>query len=164
MKPQGFTRRYLEEVGFEGWVVVREFSKQMVPLGKQGVYLVYRLASDPASFLTRSPAGTHKGRDPTVPVGSLVRRWIPEANVVYIGKAHLTQSSDLRRRVWAYIRQGRGGKAGHWGGRVAWQLADNQDLVVAWAETQRDPRTVEVELLSEFATRFGRLPFANLSA
>lgn len=81
---------------------------------------------------------------------------------MYIGKANLTSRSDLRRRVWAYVRQGRGANAGHWGGRATWQLADWSDLLIAWMPTDRDPRTVEREMLGAFGRDHGKLPFANL--
>lgn len=126
-------------------------------------YLAFRDSDERASFLRQNPAGTHKGKDPTISVSELKRNWITDTHVVYIGKAHLTKTSDLRRRVWAFVRQGRGGKAGHWGGRATWQLADSPSLLIAWRATDRDPRVVEREMLAAFVDIYGRLPFANLT-
>lgn len=157
-----FTHAGLEDVGFEGWIPARSLYRDVVPKGVGGVYLAYRAPNEPPTFLPRSSAGPHKGRNPTIPVGDLQRAWVPESQVVYIGKANLTPRSDLRRRVWAYVRQGRGATAGHWGGRATWQLADSSDLLIAWMATDRDPRAVEREMLAVFVKNHGRLPFANL--
>jgi excinuclease UvrABC nuclease subunit len=76
--------------------------------------------------------------------------------VLYIGKA-----DALRRRVRQYMAFGAGRPVGHWGGRLIWQLADSDALLVAWRETA-EPLRVEAELLNAFADVFGSLPFANL--
>lgn len=157
-----FIRPELEEVGFEGWIPARNLQSVAVPKGVGGVYLAYRASNEPPTFLSESPAGTHKGRNPTLSVTDLERAWVPESRVVYIGKASLTPGSDLRRRAWAYVRQGRGASAGHWGGRATWRLADSSDLLLAWMATDRDPRAVEQEMLAAFLKNHGRLPFANL--
>lgn len=157
-----FTRAALAEIGFTGWIPTRGLVRDDVPKGVQGVYLAMRDRSTPPRFPRTSAAGEHKRRDPTIPVAELERAWIPSTGVVYIGKAHLTSSSDLQRRVWSFVRQGRGHNAGHWGGRAAWQLADGKELLIAWWVTDRDPRKVEGELLATFVTNFGRLPFADL--
>jgi hypothetical protein len=157
-----FTPAALTKLGFAGWVPAREFVRDAVPKGVQGVYLAMRDRSTPPRFLPASAAGKHKSRDPTIPVTVLEAGWVPTTGLVYIGKAHLTSQSDLQRRVWSFVRQGRGHNAGHWGGRAAWQLADAEELLIAWWVTERDPRKVESELLALFVTQFGRLPFANL--
>lgn len=157
-----FTRAELEQVGFLGWTPAGGLTRNALPKGIQGVYIAYRRTADAPMFLSVSSAGMRRGRDPTIPIPDLVEAWIPECQVVYIGKAHLTATSDLQKRVWAFVRQGRGRNAGHWGGRATWQLADGQKLLVAWMETKRDPREVESELLTTFVKRNGRLPFANM--
>lgn len=60
--------------------------------------------------------------------------------VVYIGKAGKQGGrATLRSRLRAYLRQGRGHRAGHWGGRMVWLIAD-------------------------FVACFGQRPFANRRA
>ena len=157
-----FTRSDLERFGFEGWIPAADFHPDAVPTGVGGVYVAYRASNEPPIFLPTSSAGTRDGRDPTLPVEVLQRAWVLESHIVYIGKADLTPGSGLRKRVWAYVRQGRGRSAGHWGGRATWQLADGPDLLVAWMATDRDPRDVEREMLAAFLKDHGRLPFANL--
>jgi hypothetical protein len=157
-----FTRTALENLGFTGWIPARDLVRNDVPKGVQGVYLALRDRTTPLRFLRTNPSGWHKRRDPTISAAELESAWIPSTRVVYIGKANLTPRSDLQRRVWSFVRQGRGRNAGHWGGRAAWQLADGPELLIAWWPTQRDARAVERELLAAFVAKFGRLPFANL--
>ena len=57
---------------------------------------------------------------------------------------------------------GAGKTVGHWGGRLIWQLADADQLIVAWKETPgRVPRQVEAELIRLFRQQYGKPPFAN---
>lgn len=78
---------------------------------------------------------------------------------MYIGKA-----TSLRKRLGQLLRFGAGANVGHWGGRYLWQLADADDLVIAWKETPMiDPRMVEASMLQDYVTHYGRLPFANLT-
>ncbi len=159
-----FARGDLEQVGFLGWTPADELTRNALPKGAQGVYIAYRQTAKAPTFLSVSSAGMRKGRDPTIPIPDLFDAWVPESQVVYIGKADLTATSDLQKRVWAFVRQGRGRNAGHWGGRATWQLTDGQKLLVAWMETKRNPREVESEFLAAFVAAFDRLPFANMIA
>jgi len=156
----------LRDSGFDGFVAVcslRETAARSVP-PTPGVYLVVRPSSAPAHFLSESTGGWHKGRDPTVPVTVLEGAWIPEALVLYIGKAGKVGSdANLRDRIRAYLSFGAGRRVGHWGGRFIWQLANQDDLLVAWrVATAAEARPLERALLADFRRCYaGRLPFAN---
>lgn len=129
-----------------------------------GVYLLVRHSRRTARFSAQSCGGRFKGRDPTLPVGSLRKRWVHGAKVLYIGKAGgATNRATLYSRIRAYMRFGLGEPISHWGGRCIWQLTDAHSLRIYWKPTaRRSPREVEKRLLAAFLRRYGRLPFANL--
>ncbi len=153
-----FHRSALEAAGFTGWTPFRDLPSASVP-AKEGIYIVFRESLDPPTFLTRSPAGHFKGRDPTVPVATLAAKWVPGAHVMNIGMA-----TSLRQRLDTYRRYGEGQPVGHQGGRYIWQLADSADLLVAWMATDEDPPDAEARLIRAFMDEYGALPFANLNA
>lgn len=155
--PLAFDREALEAEGFMGFVSVGSLRDgcREVP-ESAGVYVVVRFGDAPMSFLAESVGGRFKDRDPSLDVARLENEWVDGAEVLYIGSA-----GSLRRRIDQLVRFGRGEPIGHWGGRAPWQLADHEELAVAW-QTADDPVGREAALLAEFRERFGRLPFANL--
>jgi len=129
-----------------------------------GVYILERSQPTPVAFLAANPGGRFKGRDPTVSISRLEERWIPSADVVYIGKAGGNdQRATLRSRIRSFMQFGLGKPCSHWGGRCIWQLADAEALRVYWAVTHDgEPTTVESRLIDAFRQSYARLPFANL--
>ena len=124
-----------------------------------GTYIVYRPSTAAPRFVKIGTGGHFKGRDPNEATAVLAAAWVPDTRTVYIGKGN-----KLRQRLRAYARFGAGEPVGHWGGRYIWQLADADQLLVAWrvledAGTARDD---ERRLLDRFAELHGRRPFANL--
>jgi len=117
-----------------------------------------RTAEQPPDFLEVSAAGWFKGKDPTTTGKMLATAWVADVPVVYVGKA-----ANLSTRLTQYRRHGAGAKVGHWGGRYIWQLADRDDLLVAWKATPgEDPEDAESTLIDAFIAAHGALPFANL--
>ena len=151
-----FTREGLAAAGFVGFVNWAELSWDEVPSG-QGVYVVMTDGPDPPEYLSRSPAGWFKRRDPTGSRTTLEAAWVEGCPLVYIGKA-----ARLRTRLRQYRDHGQGKPVGHWGGRYIWQLSNSGDLVVAWRVTDEDPEQLEKEMLAAFLDQYGQLPFANL--
>lgn len=158
-------RSDLEELGFTGFVPFADLPTAEVPLGS-GVYAVLRPASERPTFLGDSPADRFKGRDPSVTQNVLQRKWVADADVIYIGKAAMGSNGrrGLRKRLDEYRKHGAGdAKAAHWGGRYIWQLADSNDLLVAWLPTpDEDPEVIEARLIGVFRGATASLPFANL--
>lgn len=163
MLVSSWDRRGLEAAGFEGFATISALPDTPVPR-VAGVYVVLRTSDDPVRFRERSPAGHRKGRDPSVPVEVLEEAWIEGAGVLYVGKAGagVGGSRGLRVRLSEYRRHGSAEGSSHWGGRFIWQLADADELLVAWLPTtDREPEILERELISAFRRQFGGRPFAN---
>lgn len=161
--PQHFARASLEAVGYVGWQTWEQLrSTQLTDVPRTpGCYVVYRRDTDIPAFLPANPGGRFKGKDPTIPLERMAAGRVPGANVVYVGKA-----DDLRTRLKAYARFGAGDPVAHWGGRLIWQLADSDELLVAWCPitTTQPARDHEKILPARFAERHGgRRPLANLT-
>lgn len=146
--------------GFTGFIPVSELrgnTKVMPECG--GVYIVVRESDNAPEFLAEGTGGFFKGKNPNVSIEELKANYVADSEVVYIGKA-----TSLRKRVGQLLRFGAGSAIGHWGGRYLWQLADADNLLIAWKPTPEcDPRSEEVRMLEDFVSFHGRLPFANLT-
>lgn len=149
--------------GFEGFVSFDELQNgglEAVP-ATSGVYLVVRPAKSDPVFLDESCGGHLKGKNPTELVDVLKAKWVAGTPVIYIGKG-----DNLRRRLKQYAAFGAGRRVGHWGGRYIWQLADRDELVVAWkpCSPEQTAAAVEAELVAAFKrANSARLPFANIA-
>lgn len=162
------TRAALEQRGFLGFVPFSALSRAGLP-DTPGVYAVLRESLDPPAFLESSAACARPGRRggpdrlATEPVSALATNWVDAVEVVYIGKADARKhGGGLETRLKEYLLHGTGKRPKHWGGRYIWQLADHEELLVAWLETAGDAASVESAMLKEFVRKTGRLPFANL--
>lgn len=159
-----FDKEGLVDEGFVGFTSFAELALSEVPQSP-GVYAVLMPEVFTARFMVTSAGGHLKGKDPSVAEDVLPARWVTDAEVLYIGKAGAgkTAKRGLRKRIQEFADFGRGAPVGHWGGRLLWQLADSQDLVIAWKVLP--PALVdatEARYQAEFLAVHGRLPFANL--
>ncbi len=156
-----FTREALTADGYRGWVVFTELRPggSAVVEPDPGTYVVYRSTAGDPGFLTANPAGRFKNRDPTVGLDALEANWVDGAHVLYIGKA-----DSLTVRVRAMAAFADGVRTGHWGGRLAWQLADASEFLFAWRPLREGFPTAladETEMVGLFRRAYGRSPFAN---
>lgn len=155
-----FTRTTLEKHGFAGWSPIRDLTTAIAQIDRDagGIYVVLRSTAIQPTFLEASPAGRFRG-DPTVTLAALRANWVPDADVLYIGKA---DRGRLRQRLRELEGFGRGTRHRHWGGRLLWQLPDSADLIVSWKKISAEPpRNVETKLLAAFRAAHGHAPFAN---
>jgi hypothetical protein len=151
------------EDGFSGYVSFTELRASGVSAvtPRAGIYIVVRRSTEKPTFLVESCGGRFKDREPAVACELLAATWIPEAPIIYVGKA-----GSLLVRLTAYADFGVGKRVGHWGGRYIWQLADRDELLVAWKECPagETPETADAELVRDFKRAHdGRRPFANIA-
>ena len=66
-----------------------------------GSCIVYRPSAAAPGFVEVGTGGRFKGRDANVPITTLAAAWVPETQMVYIGKG-----DDLRQRLRTYARFG----------------------------------------------------------
>jgi hypothetical protein len=154
----------LKARGFEGFRAVSALHDDRcveVPVAR-GVYALMRESLGAPEFLAKSVGGWYRGQDPSAT--RLEEQWVPGAQVLYFGRAAGPGvRSLLQQRVKRYLRFGHGKRVAHWGGRLVWQLADHESLLVAWLPTpEHDPAAVEAQLIQVFFTHHRKLPFANL--
>jgi hypothetical protein len=162
-------RQSLKQDGFTGFRPIAELDINRIPQ-KCGIFAVL-LPGGPARsgsrprFLAKSTAGIFKKKDPTLPADTLDAEWVDGADVLYLGKAGPGSKGNrgLRRQIQEFVDFGRGRPPGHWDGRLVWQLAAADTLVIAWKELPvQDLAAAEAHYHAAFAEGFGRLPFANL--
>jgi len=160
-RDEALTIDALRREGFDAFVTFAALrSNPSAIAAAAGVYVVLRRSTEAPSFLETSCGGHFKGRNPTARVDALERKWVPTAQVVYIGKG-----DRLQRRLRQYADFGASHPVGHWGGRYVWQLADSDQLLVAWKTCGAGETAAELEaaLVGRFKRAFGRLPFANIA-
>jgi hypothetical protein len=163
-RPMDWSQSGLEQAGFSGWVPFSALGTANVP-ADPGVYVVLRPDNTTPLFLPVSPAGWFKGKDPSVPIADLEKSWVPDASLLYVGKANGGRDGrrGLRTRLDEYRRYGAGTPVAHRGGRYVWQLADSDDLLVGWKTTADGiARELERNMIAEFKAMHSKRPFANL--
>lgn len=158
-------RSKIEENGFWGFKTVKELweSRKDIPK-KMGVYLVIDSNFKNTEFINPGVGGFFKGKDPNVPISELKENYVPNSQVVYIGKAGGSDvKATLHSRIGQYLSFGKTKKVGHSGGRYIWQIKNHEKLIFCWKETpNKEPVNVERDLINEFIEQFDKLPYANL--
>ncbi|MEW9872581.1 hypothetical protein [Arthrobacter sp. HS15c] len=154
----------LKDDGFAGFRSFEQLDINSVPR-VPGIYAVLKPEGFERLFLAKSVGGWFKNRDPSMLQAALEKEWVGDADVLYVGKAGpgSTGNRGLRKRIQEFVDFGGGKPVGHWGGRLLWQLAESQSLVIAWKElAAADVNSAEAAYHEAFVSLYGRLPFANL--
>ncbi|HJW00756.1 MAG TPA: hypothetical protein VJ617_16810 [Arthrobacter sp.] len=158
------SRKVLKADGFAGFRDVGSLEIMRIPQGT-GVFAVLRPDGFEPRFLKKSTAGTFKKKDPSLSEMELTAEWVGDADILYLGKAGPGSKGNrgLRRQIQEFLDFGKGKPPGHWDGRLVWQLAAADSLVIAWKEVPAgEVNRTEARLHDDFVAEFGRLPFANL--
>ncbi|MET3935645.1 hypothetical protein [Arthrobacter sp. OAP107] len=157
-------KQTLKDDGFSGFRSFNQLDINRVPRAP-GIYVVLKPEGFERVFLAKSSGARFKKRDPSLPQPALEAEWIENADVLYIGKAGpgSTGNRGLRKQIQEFTDFGRGKPVGHWDGRLIWQLADSQSLVIGWKElAPGEVNQAEAAYHAEFVRIYGRVPFANL--
>lgn len=156
----------IKEHGFVGFMKISDLMRDSSKIpDKPGVYMVLYTVSGTPTFIDPGTGGFHKGLNPNVSFSVLIKNWVKETVVIYIGKAGGTDyHTTLSKRLKDYLRFGKGATVGHYGGRLIWQIKASGDLVICWKTLiSGEPRNIEAELISEFIAQYQKRPFANLA-
>jgi hypothetical protein len=165
--PNSFkTLEDLKDQGFVGFIKISDLMRDSSKIpDKPGVYMVLYTGSSTPTFIDPGTGGFHKGLNPNVSFSVLIKNWVKETVVIYIGKAGGSDyHTTLSKRLKDYLRFGKGATVGHYGGRLIWQIKNSGDLLICWKTMiSGEPRNVEAELIGEFVARYDKRPFANLA-
>lgn len=159
-----FTKQSLKDEGFTGFRPMKALEINRIPQ-RQGIFMILCPAGFEPQYLAKSTAGVFKKKNPSLAESALAAEWITDAEVLYIGKAGIGSQGNrgLRRQIQEFVDFGNGKPPGHWDGRLIWQLANPQNLLIAWKELPVEALNASLaEYHAEFALAHGRLPFANL--
>ena len=159
-----FTKQSLKDEGFTGFRPMKALEINRIPQ-RQGIFMILCPAGFEPQYLAKSTAGVFKKKNPSLAESALAAEWITDAEVLYIGKAGIGSQGNrgLRRQIQEFVDFGKGKPPGHWDGRLIWQLANPQNLLITWKELPVEALNASLaEYHAEFALAHGRLPFANL--
>lgn len=157
-------RKTLKDDGFAGFRPLEDLEINRIPQ-RQGLFAIVRPEGFVPRPLAKSTAGVFKKKNPSLSRAQLMAEWVADADILFIGKAGPGSKGNrgLRRQIQEFVDFGRGKPPGHWDGRLVWQLADAEDLLVAWKELPVEGlNAAQASYQEQFSQCYGRLPFANL--
>ena len=105
-----------EKIKWSQFINFMELEKGCLDIipAKPGVYSIWRSQKDKIKFMKRGTGSRFRG-NPNVPIRTLEKKLVNEAEILYIGKA-----DSLMKRIKQLIRFGKGKPAPHRGGRYIW--------------------------------------------
>lgn len=157
-------RKTLKDEGFAGFRPLEDLDINRIPQ-RQGMFVILRPEGFEPRYLAKSTAGVFKKKNPSLSKAALADEWVADADILYIGKASPGSKGNrgLRPQIKEFVDFGRGRPPGHWDGRLIWQLADAEELLVAWKELPVEELNAALaDYQARFIQTYGRLPYANL--
>ncbi len=155
----------IRKSGFSGFKKISELKLDSSSIPKiKGVYLVLRPLNSQVEFVQKGSGGFFKDMDPNVDISELKKKWIEEANIIYVDNAGDSDgNATLNSQLKLYLNFGHGDKVGHWDGRFIWQIKNIEDYIICWKELPNDwTKSVKINLMELFRQKYNNLPFANL--
>lgn len=157
----------LETGGFRDPVLFKPIERLDVlgyraALDVEGVYVVLHRPSERPDFLPPD----HPRRTKAALESCLARRWIPQAWILYIGKAPFRSEDERGKRaaLWQRIKEYRGAiyrsRTDHLGGEDLRRLPDRDSLLLTW-KAVAEPSKVERGLIIQFTDVYKTRPFGN---
>jgi hypothetical protein len=149
-----FTKQHLQNVGFNRFIpLLGDLSR--IP-ARPCIYAVVWAGSEEPNVIGRSTGGWFKRKDPTVDAAVAQVELVPGSATLYIGRAQNGRADSN------YSRGSAEASLSHTGaGATSGSCTSPGRLLVGWRE-EADPVRAEAELLDEFESHFGQLPYANL--
>ena len=156
----------LKDLGFEGFRSIKDLRNDWSmhhPPSDKGVYLVIWDQKNCPKFLDAENVEHLKGKNPNVSAKRLkAEYWVENALIVYVGANRKGKNGNLEKRIELLLRFGDGKNAGHYGGRLMWQIKDAEELKICWKDVADDKQEEEgKQMLAEFKQAHGKLPFAS---
>ena len=156
--------QFLKNEGFKGFISYRNLNMNEGSISERpGIYFVINTNYKKPEFINPGVCGSHKGKNPNYSIEYLKKKYVKNAQVMYIGKAGGTGvNATLQSRIKDYLACSRNLTCSHSGGRSIWQLKNYKDLIFCWQILENvEPVKRENELIEEFENEFGKIPFAN---
>lgn len=167
----GYSITELRDFGFEGFVPFRGWERSdILAAGEQdveGAYVIARSERDRPEFVEECH---HKPRGRVRTPEEAASRWIEGVHVLYFGKAPLRPANSQRvdglaNRLHEYHVHGFGRGSQHYGGKLIWQLANLDELLVGWKRLlPGESAALESGLIKGFELSHGARPYANTGA
>ena len=163
----GYSIADLKGYGFIGFVPFRTWTKRLVldvdGRDSEGVYVIARESVELPAFIEERH---HKPRPIVRTAQEAAARWVDGEQVLYFGKAPLRKRpKGLANRLAEYHAHGFGSGAQHYGGKLIWQLANTDELIVGWKGLGAgESAAIESGLIKGFALLHGVQPYANTGA
>lgn len=160
----------LQLFGFQGFDLLSNWDTEQIfaRYGRdiEGVYVVARESMATPRFKDEFH---HRPRPKVWTDGEAAQRWVEGVQTLYFGKGPLRspkpngKRDGLANRIEELRAHGLERGSNHYGGKLLWQLADSEDLLLGWKPVKEGTSgQVESGLILGFKRLIGQQPYANV--